>query len=112
MVRRQNPGFGIARSTRARNDCEGYPDLLFVVFCTNSVLRLLTDVLFLVVAMALGGVEGRWRAAGALWLWLSSGTGWMVLVSGLVMNGLRCRSGETPMAWLRSRRRAGAAALV
>ena len=46
-----------------------------------AVIALFADVLLFVVAVALGGVEGDVGALpGPLWLWLSSGTGWMVLV--------------------------------
>ena len=55
-----------------------------------AMLALLADVLFFVVAMALGGVDGNLgRAAGSLLL--SSGTGLMVFFSGFVIIPLRYR---------------------
>jgi hypothetical protein len=54
------------------------------------VRGLLADVVFLVVAMALVVSMGTPGALpGPLWLWLSSGTGLMVFITGFVIIPLR-----------------------
>src|SRR5260370_29981648 len=77
------------------------PDLVLLVFCTKLPCAACSRMFCfsssrwpLVVSRGTAGA-----LPGPLWLWLSSGTGWMVLVGGFVMDISVTHDGKTPVAW-------------
>jgi hypothetical protein len=64
-----------------------------------AVCGLFANIVFLVIAMALGGVEGSTGVLpGPLWLWFSSGTGWMILSAVSSSSTSESRLEKTPSA--------------
>src|SRR6266702_5492623 len=77
-----------------------YPDLLLLVFCVRLPCAACSRMLCfsssrwpLVVSRGTAGA-----LPGPLWLWLSSGTGLIIVVSGFVMQVSIMHTGKTPVA--------------